>query len=133
MVSSSAARDGTRAGRADGTPGPGGPAAGGPLTCAFAMDAPSGCGKWRVGVVHPVSDGSDRLAPPPAGHAIRNQVSPMGLGDKISNKAEELGGKAKEATGKATDDKDLQAEGKADQATGNLKQAGEKLKDTFKS
>ena len=28
----------------------------------------------------------------------------MGIGDKIQNKAEELGGKAKEAVGKATDD-----------------------------
>ncbi|ALE84674.1 hypothetical protein XF36_17285 [Pseudonocardia sp. HH130629-09] len=110
-----------------------GRAAGGPLTCAFAMDGPVGFERWKVGVAPLVEDGSDRWAPPPAGHATGKQVSSVGLGDKISNKAEELGGKAKEATGEATDDKDLQAEGKADQATGNLKQAGEKLKDTFKS
>ncbi|MET0930341.1 MAG: CsbD family protein, partial [Aeromicrobium sp.] len=36
----------------------------------------------------------------------------MGLGDKISNAAEEAKGKIKEATGKATDDESLEAEGK---------------------
>lgn len=53
----------------------------------------------------------------------------MGLGDKISNKAEELGGQAKEGTGKATDNERLEAEGKADQGSANMKQAGEHLKD----
>lgn len=56
----------------------------------------------------------------------------MGLGDKISNTADDLGGKAKEAAGKATDDRDLEAEGKGDQAVSDLKQAGEKVKDAFK-
>ena len=39
----------------------------------------------------------------------------MGLGDKISNKAEELAGKAKEAAGDVTDNERLEAEGEADQ------------------
>jgi uncharacterized protein YjbJ (UPF0337 family) len=56
----------------------------------------------------------------------------MGLDDKVSNKAEEVGGKAKERVGEATDDEQLQAEGKGDQVSGNLKQAGEKVKDAFK-
>ena len=38
----------------------------------------------------------------------------MGLGDKISNKAEELAGKAKEAAGDVTDNERLEAEGKAE-------------------
>ncbi|MGI8814463.1 MAG: CsbD family protein [Pseudonocardia sp.] len=57
----------------------------------------------------------------------------MGLGDKISNKSEELKGEAKETTGKATGDEELEAEGHADQAKGNVKQTGEKIKDVFKS
>jgi len=57
----------------------------------------------------------------------------MSIGDKISNKGEELQGKAKEGVGEASVDKDLKAEGKGDQAKGNLKQAGEKVKDVFKS
>ena len=56
----------------------------------------------------------------------------MGMGDKISNKSEELKGKGKEAAGEATGDKELEAEGHADQAKGNVKQAGEKIKDMFK-
>ncbi len=56
----------------------------------------------------------------------------MGLGDKISNAAEEAKGKVKEATGKATDNGSLEAEGKGDQASANVKQAGEKVKDTVK-
>ncbi|GAA4284514.1 hypothetical protein GCM10022261_20450 [Brevibacterium daeguense] len=56
----------------------------------------------------------------------------MGLGDKISNKAEEVAGKAKAGAGRATDDKDLQADGRAQETTANLKQAGEKAKDSFK-
>ena len=56
----------------------------------------------------------------------------MGLDDKISNKAEDLGGKAKEALGKANDDERLEAEGKGDQASSDLKQAGEKIKDALK-
>jgi len=39
----------------------------------------------------------------------------MSIGDKISNKGEELQGKAKEGVGEASDDKDLKAEGKGDQ------------------
>ncbi|MGI8458040.1 MAG: CsbD family protein [Propionibacteriaceae bacterium] len=53
----------------------------------------------------------------------------MGLGDKISNKAEELGGKAKQAAGDATDNEELQAEGQKDQVSGQGKQAGEHVKD----
>ncbi|SNS55141.1 CsbD family protein [Rhodococcoides kyotonense] len=53
----------------------------------------------------------------------------MGLDDKISNKAEDLGGKAKEATGAATGDRDLEAEGKGDQVSSAVKDAGEKIKD----
>lgn len=53
----------------------------------------------------------------------------MGLDDKISNKAEDLGGKAKEATGSATGNRDLEAEGKGDQASSAIKDAGEKIKD----
>jgi uncharacterized protein YjbJ (UPF0337 family) len=56
----------------------------------------------------------------------------MGLGDKISNAADDAKGKAKEHTGKATDDKSLEAEGKGDQTKADLKNAGEKVKDAFK-
>lgn len=38
----------------------------------------------------------------------------MGLGDKISNKAQETAGKAKEGLGDATDNPDMQAEGVKD-------------------
>ncbi len=57
----------------------------------------------------------------------------MGLGDKISNKAEEVGGKAKQGFGDATDNESLQAEGHADEAKADTKQAGEKVKDNFKN
>ncbi|HVE96248.1 MAG TPA: CsbD family protein [Pseudonocardiaceae bacterium] len=57
----------------------------------------------------------------------------MGIGDKISNKIEELKGKGKETTGRATDDKRLEDEGKADQGKANIKQAGEKIKDAAKN
>lgn len=53
----------------------------------------------------------------------------MGIGDKISNAAEDAGGKVKEAAGKATDDESLEAEGKGDQASAGVKKAGEKVKD----
>lgn len=56
----------------------------------------------------------------------------MGLGDKISNKAQELGGKAKEAAGDVTNNEKLQAEGVADQAAAKAKQAGEHAKDAAK-
>jgi uncharacterized protein YjbJ (UPF0337 family) len=56
----------------------------------------------------------------------------MSLGDKISNKTEELGGKAKEAAGSATGDEQLQAEGQADQAKAGLKGAVENVKDAAK-
>ena len=56
----------------------------------------------------------------------------MGLGDKISNAAEDAKGKIKEATGKATDDKSLENEGKGDQAKSDVKDAGENIKDAFK-
>ncbi len=53
----------------------------------------------------------------------------MGLDDKISNKAENLGGKAKEHTGKATGDDELKNEGKGDQASSSLKDGVENVKD----
>lgn len=53
----------------------------------------------------------------------------MGVGDKFSNKAEELGGRAKESAGAAMGDRDLQAEGQADQGEAGIKQGAEKLKD----
>ncbi|MCW3158726.1 CsbD family protein [Micropruina sonneratiae] len=56
----------------------------------------------------------------------------MGIGDKIQNKAEEIGGKVKEAVGDATDNERLQAEGAADQAGAKAKQAGESVKDGVK-
>lgn len=56
----------------------------------------------------------------------------MGIGDKISNAAEDVAGKAKEATGKATGDRDMESEGQVDQSKADLKQAGEKVKDAFK-
>jgi uncharacterized protein YjbJ (UPF0337 family) len=57
----------------------------------------------------------------------------MGVGDKASNKIDNLGGKAKEAAGKVTGDKDTENEGRVDQAKSSLKDAGEKIKDAFKS
>lgn len=56
----------------------------------------------------------------------------MGIGDKISNAAEEIKGKVKEAVGDKTDNERLEAEGQADQAKANLKQAGENVKDVFR-
>ena len=56
----------------------------------------------------------------------------MGLGDKISNKAQDAAGKVKEKTGEATDNEKLQAEGAGDQAAAKTKQAGEHLKDAAK-
>ena len=56
----------------------------------------------------------------------------MGLGDKISNAAEDAKGNIKEAAGKATNNEELEAEGKGDQAKANAKKAGENVKDVFK-
>ena len=56
----------------------------------------------------------------------------MGLGDKISNKAEDLKGQGKETTGKATGNEQLEAEGKGDQASASLKDGVEKVKDAGK-
>lgn len=56
----------------------------------------------------------------------------MGLGDKISNKAQEVSGKVKESVGNATDNPDLKAEGYKDQAAAKAKQAGENVKDAAK-
>ncbi|WP_137872981.1 CsbD family protein [Rhodococcus sp. Q] len=53
----------------------------------------------------------------------------MSVGDKFSNKAEELKGRAKEAVGSATDDDDLKNEGRADQASSAAKKGAEKVKD----
>ncbi|MEO8219835.1 MAG: CsbD family protein [Specibacter sp.] len=56
----------------------------------------------------------------------------MGLGDKISNKAQEVAGKTKEALGEATNNEKLQAEGAGEQAAAKAKQAGEHVKDAAK-
>ncbi|WP_309075079.1 CsbD family protein [Paenarthrobacter sp.] len=56
----------------------------------------------------------------------------MGLGDKISNAAEEAGGKVKEKTGETTGDRDLQTQGVGEQSKANVKQSGEKVKDAAK-
>jgi uncharacterized protein YjbJ (UPF0337 family) len=56
----------------------------------------------------------------------------MGLGDKISNAAEDMGGKAKEAAGNATNNDRLKAEGQADQVKADAKKVGESVKDEFK-
>jgi uncharacterized protein YjbJ (UPF0337 family) len=56
----------------------------------------------------------------------------VSLGDKIGNKAEDLGGKAKEATGNVTGDEQLKAEGQTDQAKAGLKDAVEHVKDAAK-
>ena len=56
----------------------------------------------------------------------------MGIGDKISNKAEELAGKVKAGTGDATDNERLQTEGHADQASAKTKQSGENVKDALR-
>ena len=53
----------------------------------------------------------------------------MGIGDKFTNKADELKGEAKESYGDATGDEQLEAEGRGDQAGAKAKQAGEKVKD----
>lgn len=57
----------------------------------------------------------------------------MGIGDKISNAAEEGVAKVKEGVGGATNNERLQAQGQNDQAKANVKQAGEDVKDAFKS
>ncbi|MWB99773.1 CsbD family protein [Agromyces seonyuensis] len=56
----------------------------------------------------------------------------MGLGDKISHTAEDLGGKAKEAAGKLTDNERLEREGQTQQAAAEAKKAGESAKDAAK-
>lgn len=56
----------------------------------------------------------------------------MGLGDKISNAAQDAKGKVKEGVGDATDDERMEAEGKADQVASSAKKAGESIKDGFK-
>lgn len=54
----------------------------------------------------------------------------MGLGDKISNQAEEAKGKLKEGAGEVTGDEQLEAEGKLEQGKAKFKQGVEDLKDT---
>jgi uncharacterized protein YjbJ (UPF0337 family) len=53
----------------------------------------------------------------------------MGLGDKISNKAEKVTGAAKEKLGDIRDDDEQRAEGQVDQGKADLKDAGEHVKD----
>lgn len=53
----------------------------------------------------------------------------MGIGDKISNMAEEAKGKLQEGAGKATGDDQKVAEGQATQSSADMKQAGENVKD----
>ena len=84
------------------------------VTCAATGAAFEG---GRIGHVDGVTDNAEEI--------------PMGIDDKIENKAEDLKGKAKEATGEATDDEDLEAEGKTDQAKSSLKDAKENVKDAF--
>jgi uncharacterized protein YjbJ (UPF0337 family) len=55
----------------------------------------------------------------------------VGIEDKISDKAEDLGGQAKEGVGNATGNDKVAAEGKGDQAKSSAEQAGEKVKDAF--
>ncbi|GAA5162958.1 hypothetical protein GCM10011366_13870 [Ornithinimicrobium tianjinense] len=62
----------------------------------------------------------------------RRREKDMGLGDKISNAAQEAMGKTKEGVGDATDNERLQAEGVADQVEADVKQAGEHAKDAWK-
>jgi uncharacterized protein YjbJ (UPF0337 family) len=62
----------------------------------------------------------------------RKAATIMGLGDKISNEAEDMGGKAKEAAGNATDNDRLKAEGQKDQVKADAKKVGENIKDEFK-
>ncbi|GAB2604957.1 CsbD family protein [Pseudactinotalea suaedae] len=57
----------------------------------------------------------------------------MGLGDKISNAADEAAGKAKEKVGDVTDNADLEREGQTQQAGANVRQAGEDVKDGVNS
>jgi uncharacterized protein YjbJ (UPF0337 family) len=54
---------------------------------------------------------------------------PMGLDDKVKNKAEEVSGKTKEWVGDATDNERLEAEGKAEQTEAKVKQVIEEAKD----
>jgi uncharacterized protein YjbJ (UPF0337 family) len=55
----------------------------------------------------------------------------MGIGDKVSNAAEEAKGKVKETTGQATDNERLEAEGRGDQTSADVKKAGENVKDAL--
>jgi uncharacterized protein YjbJ (UPF0337 family) len=56
----------------------------------------------------------------------------MGLGDKISQKAEELAGKVKAGSGDATDNPDLEAEGRAEEADAEAKQSGDSVADALR-
>ncbi|POH58314.1 CsbD family protein [Arthrobacter glacialis] len=56
----------------------------------------------------------------------------MGLGDKISNTAQEVAGKAEELFGVATHNEDLRAEGDRVQDDAKAKQAREDAKDAAK-
>ena len=54
----------------------------------------------------------------------------MGLGDKISNAAEQAKGKIKEGLGDLTDNEQLEAEGRVDQGKGKFKEGVEDVKDS---
>lgn len=56
----------------------------------------------------------------------------MGIGDKISNKVEEMTGKAKAGAGDATDNPRLEAEGRTEESGAQAKQAGENIKDALR-
>lgn len=56
----------------------------------------------------------------------------MGIGDKISNAAQEAKGNAKEHLGDAMDNERMEAEGRAEQVEADVKQAGENAKDAWK-
>jgi uncharacterized protein YjbJ (UPF0337 family) len=57
--------------------------------------------------------------------------TPVGLDDKLGNKAAEASGQVEEGAGEATDDQSPEAEGNGDQTRSNIKQAGENVKDVF--
>jgi uncharacterized protein YjbJ (UPF0337 family) len=60
------------------------------------------------------------------------EMAVVSLGDKFSNKAQELRGRMKRNAGEVTGDRRLQAEGSSEEMAGSLKQAGEKIKDAFR-
>lgn len=81
---------------------------------------------FRVFEVRPLAR---RNAPGTLEKPTRARRLPMGFGDDIKNKAQEVGGKIKEGVGDLTDNERLEAEGKADQLAAKGKQAVEDVKE----